>query len=86
MMCAARLARNLGRVDDPFVQRQQALLEKLGLPVVVPKVDHEKLLASMQHDKKTHSGQLRFVLPTGLGRVEVVDGVASDDVRAALRG
>ena len=31
MMCAARLARRLGRVDDRFVRRQRELLVALGL-------------------------------------------------------
>ena len=86
MMCAARLAQRLGRVDDQFVARQKALLEKLGLPVAVPKVDPEQVLSLMQHDKKMQSGQLRFILPTRLGHVEMVNEVALDQVRAALRG
>ena len=39
MMCAARLVQRLGRVDAKFVERQQALLEALGLPVKMPQVD-----------------------------------------------
>ncbi|HJS06816.1 MAG TPA: 3-dehydroquinate synthase, partial [Pirellulales bacterium] len=41
MMCAARLAQRLGRVDEAFVARQRALLLALGLPVVLPSVDRE---------------------------------------------
>ena len=41
MMCAARLARRLGRVDAAFVDRQEALIEAFGLPVKVPKLDRE---------------------------------------------
>ena len=86
MMCAARLAQRLGRVDDQFVARQKALLEKLGLPVAVPKVDPEQVLSLMQHDKKTEGGRLRFVLPTRLGHVEIVDDIDEANVRNALRG
>jgi 3-dehydroquinate synthase len=42
------------------------------------------LIAAMTHDKKTEAGQLRFVLPTRLGEVELVSGVDLADVRAAL--
>ncbi len=84
MMCAARLARRLGRVDAEFVGRQQALLTALGLPVALPPIDHAALVAAMARDKKAAQGQLRFVLPTRLGEVELVGGVAATAVREAL--
>ena len=71
MMCAARLARRLGRIDDEFVQRQEKLLVALKLPVAVPKLDTDELMAAMVHDKKTEHGKLRFVLPTRMGHVEI---------------
>ncbi len=58
MMCAARLAQRMRRVDEKFVDRQQALLEALGLPIKLPAVDPDRLLAIMQHDKKTEAGRL----------------------------
>jgi 3-dehydroquinate synthase len=38
----------------------------------------------MMHDKKVEHGNLRFVLPSRMGHVELVGGVNPDDVRAAL--
>lgn len=38
----------------------------------------------MKLDKKASAGKLRFVLPTRLGHVELVDDVPTDDVRAVL--
>jgi 3-dehydroquinate synthase len=86
MMCAARLAERLGRVDESFVARQRALLLALGLPVVVPPLDHDALIQPMTHDKKVEHGKMRFVLPTRLGHVELVSDVDVADVRAALEG
>jgi len=86
MTCAARLAQKLGRVDAGFVQRQERLLAALKLPAELPSLDGEKLLAAMAHDKKVADGKLRFVLPTRLGDVELVDEIGLPDVRAALRG
>jgi 3-dehydroquinate synthase len=85
MLCASRLAERLGRVDGPFTARQRELLVALGLPVEVPKLDHEKILATMMHDKKTQHGRLRVVLPTRMGHVELVDDVDPNAIRAALR-
>ena len=38
----------------------------------------------MKLDKKASAGKLRFVLPTQLGHVELVDDVPTDEVRAVL--
>jgi 3-dehydroquinate synthase len=85
MLCASRLAQRLGRVDARFTARQRELLEALGLPVAVPNLDHEQILATMQHDKKTEHGRLRVVLPTRMGHVELVDDVDPPAILAALR-
>src|SRR6185295_1829611 len=53
MMCAARLAERLGRVDAAFTARQGALLRALGLSLDVPNVDREELIEFMYRDKKT---------------------------------
>jgi 3-dehydroquinate synthase len=84
MMCAARLAQRLGRVDETFVSRQLQLLTALGLPTDVPDVDADELIELMYHDKKVDRGELRFVLPARLGHVELVRGVGTDDILAAL--
>jgi 3-dehydroquinate synthase len=84
MMCAARLAERLGRVDAAFVARQRKLLEAFRLPLEVPEVDRDELVELMYRDKKTERGKLRFVLPTKLGRVELVRQVANEEVLAAM--
>ena len=85
MLCASRLAERLGRVDAAFTARQRDLLALLGLPVEAPgSLDADEVLAAMSRDKKVEHGRLRFVLPAEMGRVELVAGVSSDDVRAAL--
>ncbi len=84
MMCAARLAERLGRVDAAFVERQRKLLDAFGLPLDVPDADHDELVELMYRDKKVERGKLRFVLPTRLGHVELVGDVANDDVLAVM--
>jgi 3-dehydroquinate synthase len=84
MACAARLAQRLGRVDAAFVSRQNDLIEALGLPVKAPRLDREKVLATMMHDKKVEHGKLRFILPSRMGRVELVGDIDPGDVKAAM--
>ena len=81
---AARLAASLDRVDEAMISRQESLLRACNLPVAVSDLDTEALLEAMQHDKKVEHGKLRFVLPTKMGHVELVDDVSMDLVRAAL--
>jgi 3-dehydroquinate synthase len=84
MMCAARLAERMGRIDAALVERQRALLETFKLPLDVPVVDHDELIELMYRDKKVDRGKLRFVLPTRMGHVELVPSVVPDDIKAAL--
>jgi 3-dehydroquinate synthase len=84
MVCAARLACALGRVDQAFCRRQLALLTALGLPTAVPGFPTQELIDVMQHDKKTVQGRLRFVLPTRFGRVELVSAVPAQAVVDSL--
>ncbi len=88
MDAAARLAIRLGRVPAEFGERQTDLLQALHLPTALPEsatVQADAVLQRMQLDKKTTAGQLRFVLPTRMGHVELVDGVADVPVLHVLR-
>ena len=84
MMCAARLAKIMGRVDEAFVSRQLKLLQALKLPTETPDYDADDLVAIMRRDKKADEGQLRFILPTKIGHVELVKDTRVDDVLASL--
>jgi len=84
MICASRLAEQLGRIDANSTERQRNLLTALCLPVAVPASDHDQLIDLMMHDKKVEHGRLRFILPDRIGHVELVGDVDLDHVRAAL--
>lgn len=85
MVCASRLAERLGRVDAELTRRQVALLEAFGLPTAAkPEWPADDLLAVMRRDKKARAGRLRFVLPSRLGHVELVDDVPEALVREVL--
>jgi 3-dehydroquinate synthase len=85
MVCAARLARLLGRIDVDLEQRQRQLLAALQLPTTLPTgLNHDQLIAAMALDKKVEHGRLRFVLPSELGRVELVGNVDVQLVRQSM--
>jgi 3-dehydroquinate synthase len=87
MVSAASLAQSLGRIGHDIVARQERLLHAFDLPVTVPTgagFHADALLDTMARDKKTVGGRLRFVLPTRIGHVELVDGIDPAAVRAIL--
>lgn len=86
MACAAKLAARLGRIGADVVARQDSLLAAMRLPREVPplKATADELLAIMARDKKSIGGQVRLVLPTRLGHVELVDGIDPAAVRHVL--
>lgn len=87
MICASELAARLGRIPDELTARQRSLLSDLGLPVDVPtleKMTVANVIERMRRDKKSVAGKLRFVLPTRLGHVELVDDVPESMVESVL--
>lgn len=87
MVYASRLAERLGRIDAAATARQVGLLEGLGLPSALPagvSLQTDDVLDRMKLDKKAAGGRMRFILPTRIGHVELVDNVPEADVRAVL--
>lgn len=76
MLCASRMAEALGRITPEDTARQHHLLEQLNLPTALPRdVEREPMVEAMKRDKKTEHGKIRFILPTRIGHVELVDNV-----------
>jgi len=86
LVYASRLAERLGRIGADVTDRQRRLLAAVGLPTEMPAVDPDQFSRTMMHDKKVAHGRLRFVLPTRMGHVELVDDVDAQTVREVLGG
>ncbi|MFO0964755.1 MAG: 3-dehydroquinate synthase [Gemmataceae bacterium] len=84
MVCASRLAERQGLVPSAVTQRQIALLSAFSLPTGIPAWDAAGLIATMRTDKKSVAGKMRFILPTRIGEVTLVEDIAEDHVRAVL--
>ena len=86
MRLAAQLSERLGMSQPADSARLQRLLEQLGLPTAIPSgMDAQQLLALMRLDKKNSADQLRLILWRGIGRAEIVAGVAEAEVLAVLK-
>jgi 3-dehydroquinate synthase len=86
MVCAARLAVKLELFSAAEAERQNRLLEKLGLPISLSglKLATHKILCGMTRDKKKHAGRLCFVLPVKIGKVVIREDVPGGLVRKMI--
>ncbi len=84
MVAACRIAQRLDMLDAASTIRLSSLLERTGLPAAMPRVDVDALFALMRGDKKSRDGKLNLILPTRLGKVELVRNVDESLVRSCL--
>ncbi|GHO43085.1 hypothetical protein KSX_12480 [Ktedonospora formicarum] len=74
MVAAAALAQEAGMLPSDEVQRQNALLEALGLPVAYQgNVRAQAILAKIQLDKKVVSKRVRWIMPRHIGDVVITE-------------
>jgi 3-dehydroquinate synthase len=85
MVAAGQIAVELGMWQKTESDRQDALIQKAGLPTQLPTgLNIEEIIETLQTDKKVKDGKVRFVLPTEIGVVTVTDQVPSDTIRQVL--
>jgi len=85
MMFVAELARLAGRLDDAAVERHRSIFKLIGLPTTYPGREFEKLLATMQRDKKSRSGVLRFVVLDGITKPTIMQAPTTEMLHAAYQ-
>jgi 3-dehydroquinate synthase len=84
MEVAARISQLTGACTPETVAAQHALLIDAGLLGERPALPHVKLIDAMRHDKKSQSGEPRWVLLRDIGRADYGQQVDPSIVRAAL--
>lgn len=84
MMVVAHIAESLGMIDTELVDRQRNVLQRYELPVSAAGLSADALIAATKLDKKSRSGNIRWVLLEGPGRATTRSDVPEDVVRAAL--
>jgi len=86
MHVEAILAHETGLIGSDEVSRLQHLLKTFGLPFEIPAgIDLTALFEAMKLDKKSVSGDLKFVLPEQIGRVRVQGNISEKIVHQAIK-
>jgi 3-dehydroquinate synthase len=68
MIAAAWISKEKGHISESDYNKVNRILEVYRLPTRIPKLDITKIIEIMRRDKKAEAGQIRFVLPTGIGK------------------
>ncbi len=86
MIMAAETAYRLKKVDQEYRDRIVALIERAQLPTnICYPYQVEELISAMRHDKKNQTESIRFVLPTGLGKVAFFDDIEESLIEDVIR-
>jgi 3-dehydroquinate synthase len=83
MIAAAEVAAGVGKLADAEALRIREATRAIGrLPSL--DVKPKNIVRRLQSDKKTRNGRVHFVLPTEIGKVEIVSDVPESVVLAAV--
>lgn len=86
MVLAAQTSVTLGLIDKSILCRITALIQAFDLPVQAPEsMDFNSFIKHMRRDKKVLGGQLRLVLPLGIGQAEVSSQATDADLAEVIR-
>ncbi len=85
MVFVAELARLAGRLSDQVVDRHISILKLLGLPVSYPAGKWNQLVETMQRDKKSRAGMLRFVVLDDLAKPTIMAAPTPEMLHAAFQ-
>jgi len=85
MMGAARLSYRLGLLSSAAVERQQAILQKFGLPTDCSGVSLADVFEAMELDKKVRDKAIRWVLLEDIGRAVTRSDVPKKEVLNVLQ-
>jgi 3-dehydroquinate synthase len=84
MVCASEIAHKLGLLKEKELNEIIVLIKLYGLPTRIRKVNIDKIMNSLQRDKKFIQAKNRFVLPVAIGRVVVRKDIPENLIRKVI--
>jgi 3-dehydroquinate synthase len=85
MIAAVRISRSMGRMAPHDTERAESTIRSIGTLPGLNGVRPGQVLDAIQHDKKVRNGVVHFVLPVGIGRVEISPHVPLELVRETVK-
>lgn len=84
MVYESLIAREMGLIDDDYVERLRFILHRANLPTAMTDLDTDKLIQKMSFDKKNQDNRITFVLPTDYGKVEIFKNIGNNLIKRVL--
>jgi len=84
MVYESLIAKEMGLVDDIYIERLRSILKRAMLPTVMKDIDTGKLIERMSYDKKNQDNGITFVLPTDYGKVKIFNDIGNDLIKRVL--
>lgn len=85
MLVASRISKKLKLINPQTLARIKSLIEKVGLPVKIKKVQLKNIIVAHYRDKKFSGAKNKFVLIRGIGKTRVMEGVPLKIIKEALK-
>lgn len=87
MLVAGELSRDLGLIDSRKLKLLRDAVRLCGSLPPADKLEINRIIRALQHDKKSVDGQINWVLLEGIGRPKIVDGrlITAKSLRNALK-
>ena len=86
MSVAGKIAVKMGVWSEAESQRQDQLIIKTGLPIIIPPMSEiDEILEILKSDKKVKAGKVRFVLPQKIGKATVTDRVTPEMIKDVIK-
>lgn len=84
MVGSAKVAVRLGYPEQIYTVTKR-ILQAFGLPTSVPMhLDTDEIISAMMHDKKFDEGNIVFIVPTEIGKVEINKNVSATLIREVV--
>lgn len=85
MKAESYIAREMRLISSDVHERIVSLINRIPLKAKLGSLKQRDILSAMGRDKKSISGKKRFVLPTQIGTVQVIDTVEPTLIRSSLK-
>ena len=84
MVMAAKFAFQMSICDVHVYLRIKRLLNRIGLPTEIQKLNSKEALKIMELDKKVSEGKIRFILPKRIGKVITLSDWTTEDLKKVI--
>ena len=85
MIGAVRLAEHRSTLNAMDVKRLESTIRKVGPLPKLGQISLRKIMAGIQNDKKQSSTGLRFILPVGWGKVDIIPNFPEEEIAWAIK-